>query len=76
MNTFKEFFDTKNLLWSKSPYKLGDELKIRDGYGSDGEKIKVKDIGYFERDQDFPFEFDCEFKNGKREWIKGHCLVP
>ena len=67
--------EVKQMLWSKSPYKAGDVMILHPDYVGGGQPVIIRDIGYFEQNQLFPFEFECELKGGEKAWIKGHALI-
>ena len=71
--------EVKELLWSKSPFNKGDKMFLHpeycQGLYSADEPLEIMDIGYFPRNELFPFEYECKFSDGHSEWLKGHALV-
>lgn len=68
--------EIEKILWSKSPYQKGDKVHLVTGDDKLSDHlVEIVDIGFFERDEFFPFEYNCVMPDGETMWIKGRCCV-
>ena len=71
MKGFEHMEDVyKQDLWNKSPYQKDDVVYLHDKR----QYVTILDVGFFERGQEFPLEYECRMEDGITDWIKGHRL--
>lgn len=68
--------EQKTLLWSRSPYGKGDRMVVREGYIGAGNFCVIEDIGLFDRNDSFPFEYRVRYDDQLTDWVKGHAIQP